>query len=366
VRQVIGALGRHRDEVLALMAKARIEAKPPAGQDKGGPDDYSPETYFSHIHRDYGWQPEVDEIAVSWEHLLRVLPPDFKPGTTFVMGAGTGRLAWQLATQFGSTAPVLALDVNPLPFIVTRLLMAGEAVPLTELTTHPRKSTAVAVTRQLKCPLPSAPHLGLVLADALDPPMQRGECDTVVAPWVVDEVPEDAAVVPELARSLLREGGSFICIGPFLYDNARTKPSRRYSADEFVELVKLAGFELTAATYKPEPYMASPLSSQSRSEHVLYLHARKVSSLRSVRPELPPFLKPGPGASLSIPRPKASPEAPYSPEVVAEVAALIDGDRNLRQIATILLERGVLVKDGAAEAAVRGCLKVIFKQPGAL
>ena len=99
---------------------------------------------------------------------------------------------------------------------------------------------------------------------------------------------------------------------------------------------------------------------------MLYLHARKVSSLRSVRPELPLFLKPGTGASISIPRPKVSPEAPYSPEVVAEVAALIDGDRNLRQIAVILLERGVLVKDGAAEAAVRGCLKVIFKHPGAL
>jgi len=204
--------------------------------------------------------------------------------------------------------------------------------------------------------------LSFLLADGLEPPVAPGKWDTVVAPWFVDEVPTDAAVVPELCRSLLREGGSFICVGPLLYDNAHTKPFLRYCADEFVDLVKRAGFEVTAGKYEAEPYMASPLSSHTRMEHVLYLHARKVSSLRSVPQEVPPYLKPGPGASLSIPVPDGLGATQFSPEQVAEVAALVDGSRNVRQIVKLLIDRGVLVNDGTAESAVRGCLKIMLKQ----
>ena len=365
VRQVIGALGQHREEVLALMSRAGIQAKaPPQPTDKQprGPGEYSPETYFSHILRDYGWQPEVDEVAVSWGRLRQVLPPDFKPGNTLVLGAGTGRLAWQFASEFGDAASVLAIDVNPLPFIVTQLLMAGEAVSLTELPAHPKRSNQVAVTRKLACALPPTSRLSLLLADGLEPPVAPGRWDTVIAPWFVDEVPTDAAVVPELARTLLREGGSFICVGPFLYDNAHTKPFLRYCADEFVDHVRQAGFEVTVAKYDAESYMASPLSSHTRVEYVLYLHTRKDSARRVVPPEAPSYLKPGTGASLPIPLLPGLGDTQFSPEQVAEVAALIDGSRNIRQITRVLLERGVLVNDGTAESAVRGCLKIILKQ----
>ena len=372
IGQVVRALGQHREEVLALMSRAGIHPKAPSDPQRGEPQkgepqqsaasEWSPETYFSHMLRDYAWQPEVDEVAASWARLKAVFPPDFKAGNTLVLGAGTGRLAWQFATELDSSASVLALDVNPLPFLVTRLLMAGEEVRLTELPAHPRKSNLVAVTRRLACALPPTPRVKFVLADALDPPVALGRWDTVVAPWFVDEVPTDAAVVPELARSLLREGGSFICMGPLLYDNAHTKPFLRYCGDEFVDLVRRAGFEVTRATYDAESYMASPLSSHSRVEHVLYLHARKDSSRRSVLPELPAYLKPGPGAALPIPPPAGVREMQFSPEQVAEVAALVDGSRNVRQITKMLLDRGVLVNDGTAESAVRGCLKIMLKQ----
>lgn len=367
IGQVVRALGQHREEVLALMGRAGIHPKAQSdsqqsGAPKSSPSEWSPETYFSHMLRDYAWQPEVDEVAASWARLKAVLPPDFTPGNTLVLGAGTGRLAWQFASEFDSSASVLALDVNPLPFLVTQLLMAGEEVKLTELPAHPRRSSHVAVTRRLSCALPATSRVKLALADALDPPVALGRWDTVVAPWFVDEVPTDAAVVPELARGLLREGGSFICVGPLLYDNAHTKAFLRYCGDEFVDLVRRAGFEVTRATYDAESYMASPLSSHSRVEHVLYLHARKDSSRRSVPPEVPAYLKPGPGAALPIPPPPGVREMQFSPEQVAQVAALVDGSRNVRQITKMLLDRGVLVNDGTAESAVRGCLKIMLKQ----
>jgi ubiquinone/menaquinone biosynthesis C-methylase UbiE len=343
------------------MAKAGVDTRN-SPNDEGEADAYTPETYFTHVHRDYGWEPEVDEVGVSFARLKEVLPEGFALGSAVVLGAGTGRLAWQLAAEFSGEAPVLAVDVNPFPFVVTALLLCGETVELTELAVHPRKSALVATTRTLECPLAAPPKLRLVLADALDPPLARGRFDTVVTPWFVDEVPEDAAVVPELVRSLLREGGSYVCTGPFLYDNGRTKPSLRYCADEFVEMVRRAGFEVTSATYRQESYMASPLSSQGRTEHVLYMHARKDSSRRVERPEVPAFLKPGRGAALSVPRPEGIAEADFSTTEVQQVASLVDGERTVRQITKILLARGVLADDGTAVSGVRGCLKMIFKQ----
>lgn len=363
VRQIVGAHSQHREEVISLLGRAGIQAAeaPNAKPEVAG---YSPEARLNHVLRDYAWAPDVNEVKDAWTRLQGALPADFEPGSTLVLGAGTGLLAWQIATQLGSDAPVLALDVDPLPLVVTALLLAGEEVTLTELPAHPRKSAVPCLTRSLKRPLPPASHLGLALADALDPPVTRGKWDTVVTSWFVDDVPEDAAVVPDLAASLLREGGSFICTGPFLYDSGRARPALRYCADEFIEFVERAGFEVTTARYHVESYMASPLSAEGRIEHVLYMHARKDSSKRVERPEVPPFLKPGSGASRPIPRPKGIEQAQFSPTEVAEVAALIDGERSVRQITEILVGRGILIQDGSAESGVRGCLRVIFQQLG--
>jgi hypothetical protein len=258
---------------------------------------------------------------------------------------------------------VLALDINPLPFLVTGLLLAGREVLLTELPAHPRKSNAAAVQRRLTCPLPTAPQLALLFADGLKPPVEPGTFDTVVTPWFVDQVPEDAAVVPELVNDLLCDGGSYICTGPFVYEAAHTRPALRYCADEYIEAVGRSGFVVTSASYETESYAASPLSTQGRTEHVLYMHARKVAAgAKGRRSRLPSFLKPGAGATDPVSRPEGLDGVEFSTPAVAEVATLINGQRTVLQIAELLIERGSLADDGTADAAVRGCLKAIFKQ----
>lgn len=363
VTQVVQGLARHREEVVRLMHRLGVTASLDRGVDEQQRP-YSPETYLTLIHRDYGWPPEVDEVAVSWERLLRVLPQDFQLGPAVVLGAGTGRLAWQMASQLGDGAPVLALDINPLPFIVTALLQAGEPITLTELPAHPRRSSTATLSRQLKCPLPPTPELQLLFADGLHPPLTPHAFQTVVTPWFVDQVPQDAALIPELVHELLVEGGSFICTGPFVYDTGLTKPSLRYCADEFIELVQQAGFEITRASYESEPYAASPLSTQGRIEHVLYMHARKVASKAADRPSMPAYLRPGPGARLPVAVLPSIAGQRFHPQQVSEVAALIDGQRSVLDITSILVERGVLADDGAADAAVRACIQLLRRQPG--
>lgn len=359
LKQVVSGLGLHREEVVELLAQIGVAPEALPAPEANADAQFSPETYFTLIHRDYGWAPEVDEVQVSWERLLAVLPQGFELGKTLVLGAGTGRLAWQLATELGKGSPVVAIDNNPLPFVVSALLLAGRPVTLTELPAHPRRSKAVTATRALACPCPTTTALSFVLADGLDPPVVRGKFDTVVMPWFVDQVPKDAARMPELANALLCEGGNFLVTGPFLYDTGRTKPALRYCADEFVEFVEKSGFCVTGASYLPEPYVASPLSTQGRIEHVLYMHAQKTAS-RTIS-EVPAYLTAS-GSDRPVPKAPGVDQASFPLDAVAAVAALIDGQRSVDQIARILIDRGVLGDDGSAAAAVRGCLKMIFKQ----
>lgn len=393
VRHVAAALAVYRSQVVELFARAGLNAvhSPEASGEAS-----SPVSYVTLIHRDYGWEPEEAEFSDGVARLRAVLPHGFTLGRSLVLGAGTGRLAWQLAEELGAAAPLFALDLNPLPFIVTALLLRGEEVRLTEVPGHPRRSTQASLERTLRAPARRVEQLSLVFADALSPPFAEGSFDTIIAPWFVDQVPEDAADVPRLASRLLREGGSFVCTGPFVYEARHTKPSRRYCADEFVEIVRLAGFETTGASYEPETYLASPLSTQSRNEHVLYLHARKQAfsampapsggshgaameegggrvSLKSADgegasqssralPGTPAYLKPGPGAALPIPPLPGLGDSSPSHPVVAEVAALIDGQRSLLSITDLLVKRGVVADDGAADAVVRACLRLLLRQ----
>jgi hypothetical protein len=242
-------------------------------------------------------------------------------------------------------------------------LLKGQGLTLTELAAHPLKSTLSAVDRSLSCPLPSCDNLGLVFADGLAPPVAPESFDTVITPWFVDQVPKDAAQIPPLVSRLLRDGGSYICTGPFLYDVGHTLPSHRYCADEYVELVRTSGFSVTRASYAPESYVASPASTQGRSEHVLYLHARKAKEVHATsEANVPSWLRTGTGALLPVPQPEIAPSLEGTPREVSEVFALIDGTRSVSEIGRVLVERKILVDDETTETVVRACLKIIFRK----
>ncbi len=47
--------------------------------------------YYTLVHRDWGWAPEVDEVSPALDALIAVLPSGFRLGRTLVLGAGTAR-----------------------------------------------------------------------------------------------------------------------------------------------------------------------------------------------------------------------------------------------------------------------------------
>src|SRR5690606_31383586 len=144
------------------------------------------------------------------------------------------------------------------------------------------------------------------------------------------------------------------------YDPTRTKPAHRYCGDEFIQLVKRAGFNINKASYDAMPHLASPLSSHARSEWVLTMHASRPqrSSLQadpSRDSATPAWLHPDAAQTIAVPRFIGL--QGHSPEhaAVAATLALVDGKRNVAQIAEALVAAGEIVDDEDAGVVVRGC-----------
>jgi uncharacterized protein YbaR (Trm112 family)/SAM-dependent methyltransferase len=356
---VADGLRRHAERIGELFRVAGLAEVGSASG--GGIETGSILSYYTLVHRDWGWEPDVDEVSPAVDALVAVLPANFQMGRTLVLGAGTARLAWELGNRIDGTAEILALDINPLPFLVTKRLMVGEVVSMFELPGHPRRSTFACTERHLRAPSAPPKGLQLIFADGLNPPVKDGSFDTVVTPWFVDQVPEDLADLPAMIRRVLRPGGVWLNQGPFVYDPVRTKPAHRYCADEFIQIVSGAGFTVSKATYLPQNHLASPVSAQGRSEWVLCMHATLNATERSAVAE--PHWLSNSGVDLSIPElPGLAHYAPPHPSIAA-VARLIDGANSAQSIATSLVVSGELSETGATEA-VRACLRVIWRDLG--
>jgi SAM-dependent methyltransferase len=341
LRSVAEAMPHHRELVLSLLSEVGLE--PIAGAS-------------TLIHRDFSWPPEVDEVTPALESLLNVCPSSFRLGRTLVLGAGTGRLAWDLAVRFPSAEPVIALDLNPLPLLVSQRLLAEHDLELFELPGHPRSAAHAAVRRTLRPPTTPPQNLQLLIADGLSPPMHSGVFDTVVTPWFLDQVPTDlAAFLPEIAR-LLTPGGAWLHAGPFVYAPAHTKPAHRYGADEFLELAARAGFEVTSLSHEPAAYLCSPLSTQGRREMVLNLHA--VKKVRAPSNPEPEWLAPTWSGAIPCLVLQSAAELPLP--ILHSVRALLDGTRTVADITSALLAQGELADDENAEVVVRGCLRILW------
>src|SRR5690606_1185293 len=146
------------------------------------------------------------------------------------------------------------------------------------------------VQRTIHPPGPSPANLQLIFADALQPPFAAASFDTIVTPWFIDQVPQNISAFLPTLTGLLKPGGSWLNQGPLIYDPARTQPVHRYCADELIELVVQAGFEITKASYDPTLYLASPVSSQARREFVLTFHAQRLASASPPKDFLPSWL----------------------------------------------------------------------------
>ena len=310
------------------------------------PADQGLTTYYANIHRDWCWGDA--ENAASFD-VVATLLGGADPGRVLVLGAGAGRLAYDLHVR--TTASLTAaLDFNPLLVMVADRVTRGATLELYEFPLAPRG--AAAVLRALAAPAPARAGLVHVLADAHRPPFRRGAFDTVVTPWLIDILPERFDVLCARVNTLLRDGGRWLNFGSLSFHDP--DPALRYGLDECRAVLEEHGFGDVAVEEREMPYLSSPASRHARRERIVSWSARKRRGAKKVprHHALPEWLVRG---TEPVPLGDSFRSQAAATRVHAFLMTMIDGRRSIKDMAKLVVDQG-LMSVAEAEPAIRSFL----------
>ena len=310
------------------------------------PTDQGLNTYYANIHRDWAWGEE--ENNASLKQIRSVLHDHAELGKVLVLGAGAGRLAYDIHTQLDCAATV-AMDFNPLLMLVANAVTKGEQLRLYEFPIAPLALEDDAVLRKLSAPEVVDENFHLVFGDALRPPFPDASFDTVVTPWLIDIISEDLPVLAARINQLLAPNGRWVNFGSLAFANPER--ARCYSPEETKAIVAEGGFSDPYVSQATIPYMCSPASRHGRQERVFSFSAYKERDVG--KPEryksLPDWIVTG---KEPVPLTPSFKQQAMTTQIYSYIMSLIDGKRSIEDMA-VVLESQKLMTTEEAESAIR-------------
>jgi hypothetical protein len=318
------------------------------------PPDQGLMTYFPNIHRDWCWGQEENDASLA---IVIEALGEHQAGNTLVLGAGAGRLAYDLHAAT-SASTTIALDFNPLLVLLGSRLAAGETIELHEFPLAPLDVQHLAPLRQLSAPRPARAGLEFICADVHRAPFPQKCFDTIVTPWLVDILPGDFGELCTQINRWLVDGGTWINFGSLNFHQADT--ARQLGPTECFELIMAHGFAEPWHKDTPIPYMSSPASRLARRETVLSWRAAKIAhqKMRTRHRALPDWIVRG---REPVPALEHFRVAAASTRIHAHIMAMIDGRRSIADMSK-LLEQQRLMAAADAEAAIRGLLIKLYDE----
>jgi SAM-dependent methyltransferase len=306
----------------------------PAGQDLA--------SYYVNVHRDWAWGDEENRRTLD---LVTRARGSHAAQHVLVLGAGAGRLAYDLHQAWSPTSTVAA-DLNPLLLLLAQRMFAGDSVELYEFPIAPRSSESCALLRRLAAPSAASAGLRPVFADAATLPFADAAFDVVVTPWLIDILDVDLDGVLAGLNRVLRPGGLWINTGPLVF--ARRQVSRQLGVEEVLDLAVGQGFARPDIDESEVPYMRSPASRHARLETVITFAARRIAPAPAVQAAgRPAWLE---DERRPVPRTADVEFAAVSTRVQAFVYSLIDGRRSIEDIAAVLVEQRLMTSEDARSA----------------
>jgi uncharacterized protein YbaR (Trm112 family) len=306
-------------------------------------------TYYANVHRDWSWGDDENDASI--KQIRAVLHESADLGNVLVLGAGAGRLAYDLHMQFDCTCTV-ALDFNPMLMLVAHSVTRGGNLKMHEFPIAPRSLEDDAVLRTLSAPKPVSDGFHLVLGDALRPPFVAGSFDTIVTPWLIDIITDDLSVLGARINQLLKSDGRWVNFGSLSFTNSQF--SRQYSPEEAKAIIAECGFSNPYVSEATIPYMCSPASRHGRQERVFTFSAYKERDVEN--PErhraLPDWIVTG---KEPVPLSPSFRTQAMSTQVYSFIMSLIDGKRTLEDMADVLENQQLMSRD-EAEPAIRSFL----------
>ncbi|MGI9224904.1 MAG: methyltransferase domain-containing protein [Woeseiaceae bacterium] len=317
------------------------------------PTDQGLNTYYSNIHRDWCWGDEENEASL--KQLRAVLHDHAELGDVLVMGAGAGRLAYDIHKQLNCTR-VVAMDFNPLLVLVAQAMARGDRLSMYEYPIAPASLEDDVVLRKLSAPEVAGDGFHLVLADALRAPFAAGSFDTVVTPWLIDIITEDLPVFATRINRLLGENGRWVNFGSLAF--AAPARARCYSPEETKAIVAECGFSDPYVSQATIPYMCSPASRHGRQEKVFSFSAYKEREADKVERHraLPDWIVTG---KEPVPLTQSFRTQAMSTQIYSFIMSLIDGRRSIEEMAAVL-EKQQLMSKAEAVPAIRSFLTRMY------
>lgn len=302
--------------------------------------------YYVNVHRDWVWG--TAENAASIALIQSAVPAGYNWGRTLVLGAGAGRLAYDVHMLFAPSLTI-AMDINPLLLFVAHAVTTGDQVDLYEFPIVALRLRDHAVLRHLAAPAPVRAGFHVLAADAMQAPFMPASFDTVLTPWFIDIVEEDLTRLSARVNGLLRSGGAWINFGSLAFAQADRR--RRFCIEEACEIVGTSGFALIETSEATIPYMQSPASRHGRVERALAWYARKECATAPIEEHstLPEWLLHG---DRPVPLLESFSVQAVSTRILAFLMSLIDGRRTVQDMARLLIEQRLMTSQDA-EPAVR-------------
>jgi SAM-dependent methyltransferase/uncharacterized protein YbaR (Trm112 family) len=317
------------------------------------PADQGLNTYYANIHRDWAWGDEENQASL--KQIQAVLHDHADLGNVLVLGAGAGRLAYDLHTNMHCTATVV-MDFNPLLMLVAQAMANGEQLTLYEFPIAPLALEDDAVLHKLSAPEPAGEDFHLVLGDALRPPFPENSFDTVVTPWLIDIITEDFPTLAARINRLLKKEGRWVNFGSLAFSNARR--ADRHSPEEVKAIVAENGFSDPYVSQATIPYMCSPASRHGRQERVFTFSAYKERNAK--KPErhkaLPDWIVKG---NDPVPLIASFRQQTMTTQIYSFIMSLIDGKRSIKDMAIVLENQRLMTKE-EAEPAIRTFLTKMY------
>ena len=317
------------------------------------PSDQGLNTYYPNIHRDWSWGEE--ENKASLKQIRAVLHDHADLGNVLVLGAGAGRLAYDIHTELNCSSTI-AMDFNPLLMLVAKAVTSGKSLSLYEFPIAPLALDDDAILRKLTAPEVVDEDFHLVLGDALRPPFPDASFDTIVTPWLIDIISEDLSVLAARINNLLNENGRWVNFGSLAF--ASPERTRCYSPEETKAIVAENGFSDPYVSQATIPYMNSPASRHGRQERVFSFSAYKERSVN--KPErhiaLPDWIVTG---NDPVPLTPSLRQQAMTTQIYSFIMSLIDGKRTIKDMA-IVLENQKLMTAEEAEPAIRSFMTKMY------
>ncbi|MBC6904555.1 methyltransferase domain-containing protein [Saccharophagus sp. K07] len=305
----------------------------------------NPTEYYHHILRDWAWDAEPSKhfkTHVNDANLQRVLGiwPELQPEKMLFLGAGAGRLSWDLHKTF-KPQYTIASDINPFLLICAQtLIKRRHSITLPELYTYPQIGYPYSKSWVMNPPDdPEGLHKNWFAlgADVWNMPLKESSVDTIVTSWLLDVTGGDVKDLIAVIDYLLKPGGYWINTGPLLY-SGQLSFELKYSAEEILDFAQMAGFEVEKQSVEEVAHMASPLNARYHHEQVFSFSARK-------RTEPRPVAKPGKTAEWLTPAwlvmhhqpvPQIDFQCEMGHDFIRNVLSLVDGKRSIYLIAQLV------------------------------